>query len=242
MLIDAHCHVDQYTDPTAIAREAERDGMVVVAVTNTPIAYEEAVRHLSRYRGVISALGIHPRVQRNSTDLLGAFLRLQGRATHIGEIGLHYSGLDEAERARQRRILEEVLRATHRSNKVHNIHAVGAAEDIFAMLSDYKCRHVVMHWYSGPTRLVDELLSIGCLFSINQAMMRSPKGRHIAAMLPMGRVLTETDGPYVRVSSAPARPRDVELLLRQLAHAWDLTEGETEAQIASNFCGLTEMG
>ena len=37
--IDAHCHMDECPDPLAVARECERLGVVVVAVTATPARF-----------------------------------------------------------------------------------------------------------------------------------------------------------------------------------------------------------
>jgi TatD DNase family protein len=46
-------------------------------------------------------------------------------------------------------------------------------------------------------------------FSVNPAMIRSQSGQRLLREIPGDRILTETDGPFVKVGSGPARPSDV---------------------------------
>jgi len=49
-MLDAHCHVDLYPDPSQTALEAERGGVFVVCVTNNPTAYLAAEPHIANLR------------------------------------------------------------------------------------------------------------------------------------------------------------------------------------------------
>ena len=60
-------------------------------------------------------------------------------------------------------------------------------------------------------------------------------GGGLLSKIPKDRMLTETDGPYVRVCGRPAEPRDVQCVLTHLARLWSMTEEEVESQVYVNF-------
>ncbi len=73
-------------------------------------------------------------------------------------------------------------------------------------------------------------------------MVDSQKGSEIISRLPKDRVLTETDGPYVKIGKRPAEPSDVQIVLTALAKLWGVTVEEAETQVQDNFvraCGGT---
>ncbi len=69
-------------------------------------------------------------------------------------------------------------------------------------------------------------VDLGCYFSINAEMFKSPRHRAIIAALPLERLLTETDGPFTESEGRPSRPRDVTLIVRDLASVRNLEVGE----------------
>ena len=53
--------------------------------------------------------------------------------------------------------------------------------------------------YRNITEL-EEADRLGCWFSVGPAMLRSAKGRELTSRLPRGRILTESDGPFVKLN------------------------------------------
>lgn len=119
--------------------------------------------------------------------------------------------------------------------KFLSLHARGADSAVLDVLTEFSIPAAVFHWYSGPLRVLDEALSHGHYFSVNPAMMRSEKGRRIVARVPPERILTETDGPYVKIGERPAQPGHVSLVENELARMWDVSPGEVRSRIWSNF-------
>src|SRR5262249_21388202 len=97
---------------------------------------------------------------------------------------------------------------------------------------------VVLHWFSGSTAVLKRAVASGHFFSVNPAMVGSPNGRRVIGGLPPERVLTETDGPFVRVGSGQAIPPDVGLVEESLAAVWGVARTEVTAQVRRNFLGL----
>jgi TatD DNase family protein len=59
-MLDTHCHVDLYKQPSAVADRAERAGVFTILVTNLPSAYERSRPYVAQRRRIRLALGLHP--------------------------------------------------------------------------------------------------------------------------------------------------------------------------------------
>ena len=97
---------------------------------------------------------------------------------------------------------------------------------------------MVFHWYNGPLHVLCRAIAQGHFFSINPAMVNSPKGRKIIDAIPLDRVLTESDGPFVRVGNRSAFPADVALVEQHLATVWRRNAWEVSAKIKENFFAI----
>ncbi len=76
MLIDTHCHIDQFASPEDVVRECQTGGLRVVAVTNLPSHFALAADRLRKYPLVSPALGIHPLSASEGIRELVAFKRM----------------------------------------------------------------------------------------------------------------------------------------------------------------------
>ena len=98
-----------------------------------------------------------------------------------------------------------------------------------------------MHWYSGPSELI-QTAPPNIYFSINTAMLRSRKGKEVLKALKPEQVLTETDGPYVKINSFAAHPEDIKIVIQSLSQKWSKSIEEVLNIIkdnhdkATNFC------
>jgi len=98
----------------------------------------------------------------------------------------------------------------------------------------------VLHWYSDTLTALRRATQQGCFFSVNPAMVRSKHGQEIIAATPRERVLTETDGPYVKVDGRPAEPGDVRLVLEFLAKEWGTSLEAATAQVFENYKSMVQ--
>lgn len=76
---------------------------------------------------------------------------------------------------------------------------------------------------------------MGCYFSVNSEMLRSPKAVALIKTLPIDRLLTETDGPFVLVNKRPARPIDVRDSVKALADVMGCSEDAMAGQLLKNL-------
>lgn len=234
-LLDTHCHLDAYPDPLEVLSAAHAARVDLVAVTETPDAYRRLRTRLGRRSGVVIGLGLHPASRAAAAPgQLERFFRLASSAEWIGEVGLDYNATtNRAERARQLGVFHSLLNHTAVADKPLTVHSRGAAAETIKAIAEGRARRVVLHWYSGPTRLLDAALDAGCRFSINPAML-GVKGQELIRTLPRNRVLCETDGPYCRTEGRPAQPIDVTNVVEVLAQCWQVDAAEACEQLDRN--------
>jgi len=240
-MIDTHCHVDRYINPQQIAQEAENQGVTTIAVTTLPEFFEQSFSLFRSYKRVRLALGLHPleasshiAVQRQK------FIQLLPKTSYIGEIGLDFSPAGRATMEKQIESFRFVLNQVRDRPRFITIHSRNAEAKVFELLKEYKIPIVAFHWYSGSLRLIEKIVGAGYYFSVNPAMIISKKGQNIIAQIPKERVLTETDGPYVKIGNEPARPRDVQVVISFLSSLWKINQPEATQQIYTNFNNILD--
>src|SRR5689334_4805517 len=130
-LVDTHCHLDLYPDPSRIIHEVNAGGVYTIAVTNTPSVFRPLVALARRAARIRVALGLHPELAHRRQSELPLLLELLPETRYIGEIGLDHVTTDASDRASQRRVLDAILRACDAvGDKVLTIHSRRAADDV----------------------------------------------------------------------------------------------------------------
>jgi TatD DNase family protein len=234
-LIDVHCHIDIYPDPVRMALESEKNQIATVAVTNLPSHFEMGYNHLVRFKKVYLALGMHPLLASRHQQELPLYKKLLHKTKFIGEIGLDFSREGIATKEAQIRSLRFIFDLLRHNQKFISLHSRGSESAILELLEEYRIKEAVLHWYSGSKTNLERAIEFGSYFSVNPAMVVSQKGQKIIEAVPMERILTETDGPYLKVNAKPATPTDVKLILRYLSNIWEMSVEESEVQVEENF-------
>lgn len=240
MMIDTHCHIDQFPSPESLVQECETEGIRTIAVTNLPSHFMMALPHLKEMRFVTPALGMHPMSAKNGFRELGEFRRLAREANFIGEIGLDFSPAGKETRSIQEQVFEDVLGAISDRSRFVTLHSRGAETEVIAALKRNRVHGAVFHWFSGSDSRHAAAISNGHFMSFNAAMIRTVKGKRLLAATPLDRILVESDGPFARVSGSPASPLGIGCVYQEVANTFRMESEETAFQIAANFnlaCG-----
>lgn len=239
MRIDTHCHIDRFKDPSEIADNSEEKRILTIAVTNLPSHYEAGCEHVSKYEFVQLALGLHPLNAAKYTCEVDKFCELAPTADYIGEIGLDFSQEGQTTRNEQVAVFASILQTLQGSHKLITLHSRRAEAKVLEMLIEHGIGPVIFHWYSGGLRTLLSIIESGHYLSVNPAMTLSANGRSLIEQMPKDRVLTETDGPYVKCDRRPAVPCDVDVVLKYLSQLWEANKSEVEQKIESNYLRLT---
>ena len=238
-LVDTHCHVDLFPDPAELVREIERRRVYTIAVTNTPSVFPRLCEIIGEARYVRAALGLHPELAAERHRELTQFPKLLARTRYVGEVGLDYQTTVEAERAVQRRVLTTIIEQCDAAGgKVVTVHSRRAADDVVSAFGEHFRGTYILHWYSGSLRALKRAIANGAYVSFNTAMMRSERGRALASEVPRHRVLTETDGPFVKIEDSPAQPHRVAMVIEGLANLWGTTTNVARRTVYENFAAI----
>jgi TatD DNase family protein len=236
--VDTHCHLDLFRNPTKTLDEAA--DTVVVAVTELPSRYKLLYARFRKDKRVRVALGLHPLRAATAGPLEeGHLVRLLASVEYVGEVGLDFSSHGKDTAAAQLRVFERLLAEPALRYKVVTVHSRGAEADTIQRLRQARVP-AILHWYTGPQRVVDDALAAGMYFSINPAMLRSKKGQMLLPLLPHDRILTESDGPFARARGHEASPSDMQWLVAELARLRRDDPDKVRKDISDNMMALYE--
>jgi TatD DNase family protein len=239
--VDAHCHLDLYDNPAEIIAQAEARSIYTIAVTNAPSVFFHTAQLTATCKYVRAAVGLHPELVHSHRREIDQMRPLLQQTRFVGEIGLDYQTADETRRKNQRDILSSILAwCAEDGNKILTLHSRRAAADVIAIVGNGFPGVAILHWFSGTRKELDKAIHAGFYFSVNPSMTASAKGRSLIDAMPPDRVLTETDGPFVKIDSRPAHPQDVSEVIKQLADIWHLSAELAAQQVLQNLSILLQ--
>ncbi|MCI1944044.1 TatD family hydrolase [Clostridium luticellarii] len=242
MFVDSHNHMDFYGKNLKKALDIIRkDDIRTLGCSMNLESYIFTKKISEENENVIPCFGIHPWEAHKNCGRLDFFDDYIKECKVLGEIGLDYYWVLERERyPKMDRVFEYFLDRARRYDKITNIHTKGAEQKILEYIKRYKLRTPIIHWYSGDMDVLEELLKCGCFFTISVDIGYSDLTDEIVDVLPLDRILTETDGPNSLewVNKRYGYPGEVKNIVRKIAHIKGIQYEEARDIISSNFTGL----
>lgn len=248
-LIDTHCHLDFARNGEELAAAYAVCGGALSG-TCDPRDFERVRSKLVPYAPHVRVgLGLHPWWVADGTcgeGEIALFERLAPTAPLISEVGLDFQPRRESTRNKQIEAFERVCVASARPSaefprRIMSIHSSAAAMCTLDVLERTGCLDAcicIFHWFSGSQEELTRAIDVGCLFSVNERMLKTKRGRAYVRAIPEGRLLIETDFPgkpgttALAVDVAPRLERTMSLLAA--AH------GDDERSLASAIADASE--
>jgi TatD DNase family protein len=226
--LDVHAHVD----PSIDADDLVRLGAVVFAVTRSVDDFMTTLDR--RDRITVWGVGCHPGlvgVQRSFDS--SAFAAAIASTPLVGEVGL--DGSSRVPLGTQIETLEAILEQATNVPRVVSLHSFKATGETLAVIGRHRAT-TVLHWWLGDEAETRRAMDLGCYFSVNQSMTK--RYEHLA-LLPLDRVLTETDHPSGdRFSPIPRQPGRVQPVEERLAALHGCRPEEVRNQAWRNLATL----
>lgn len=212
-----HCHVDLMQSMSEFSKLALEKRINLLAMTTTPKAYEIEMEKLSGFPNIKVALGLHPQLAFERNHELSLVEKYIGKAKFIGEIGLDFNKPFYYSKEHQIDVFTQIIKWCKRSPlKVLSIHSVRSNKNLLDIMERYestKLNYCILHWYSGSLKQLERAIELGCYFSVNEYMLKSPNGQLIAKEIPVNRLLLESDAPFI------SEIKTVEQLERKLKYS-----------------------
>lgn len=183
-------------------------------------------------------LGFHPELVQQYQSQLDIFTDYVKTTRYIGEVGLDFSVRDETNRQNQVAVFSEIVRLCNDSpNKIMSIHSRRAEADCLKILKNYVGK-VILHWYSGSQRNLQEALERNYYFSVNHQMLLSNSGRSIVDRIPLDQLLFESDAPFTRGLERRYSITFVDKIFEYLSQSRKIALDNLNVIIKNNFKNL----
>lgn len=219
-LIDTHCHLtfEQLAgDIDAVVERSRAAGVAGwITIGTDPQHNRKAVELANRFGNMYAAIGIHPHDAKDVTaETMADLKELAGseKVVAIGETGLdfHY---DFSPRQDQKRVFEAQLEIARELNLPVIIHSREAFDETIDILEQFigvkgGLKGVVFHCFSGSVQQARIVLDHGFYISLTGVVTfkNAENARQAAKIVPAGRLMLETDCPYM--SPAPMRNKKI---------------------------------
>ncbi len=203
-IFDSHAH---YTDK---AFNDDRENLLgslqesgICGVINCGADLESSafsVELSKKYSFIYAACGVHPEevdgLPENYIHILRHMLKNE-KCLAVGEIGLDYYWRKDNKEL-QKKVFEEQLILAKELNLPVIIHDREAHEDTLEILKKHKPKGV-LHCFSGSAETAKEILKLGMYIGLGGALTfkNARKSVEVAEILPLDRLLLETDCPYM---------------------------------------------
>ena len=206
MLFDTHAH---YTDE---AFDADRDEVIkavhaagvglVMNSSSDEKSSRDAVALAEKVDFIYASVGWHPEdaagFSEHSAELIREWVT-HPKVRAIGEIGLDYHYEDAAPRELQKEVLERQLQLARELKMPVVIHDREAHGDCMELVRKYPDVTGAFHCFSGSVEMARELLDRGWYLGFTGVITfkNARKALEVLEMCPLGRILIETDCPYM---------------------------------------------
>ncbi len=249
--VDSHAHVDDTdfdVDRDAVIERAQAAGLRYILIAggggsadrlDSPLAVAE------RYDWIYASVGVHPHEARNFTDSIADRIRQLARHPKIvalGEMGLDYY-YDHSPRDIQQQVLIRQMELARELKLPIIIHCRDGWADLRVVAAEHwKSAGLggILHCFSGSSDDARTFLEWGFLISFagNLTFKKAENLRDVARLVPPGRLLTETDSPYL--APVPYRgkrnePAYVRGVTQELARLLAMPEEDLARQVLANF-------
>ena len=214
-LFDTHAH---YTDRRfASEYEGGADALLgevfasgVEGIINVAVNYNNAldvIKQAADYEGMYVAVGVHPTDSRDCDSMEGELARIESllaekekhKIVAIGEIGYDYYW-EPYDKESQKEYFKRQMELAEKYSLPAVIHDREAHGDTVAMLKDFPNVTSVIHSCSLSADSLRELCRAGNVyvsFSGTVTFKNAARVKEAAAAVPLDRLLTETDCPYL---------------------------------------------
>lgn len=264
MLIDTHTHTnfDAFKDDyKEVIDRALGENIWLINVGSDLATSKRAVEIANEYKeGVYAAVGLHP-TESGEDFNEQEFLKLtqNEKVVAIGETGLDFfrvkseEGKEKSIIDKQKELFIKHIELAQKVGKPLIVHCRDAHNDLFEILQaqfgevrppvEVEPRGV-MHFFTGTLEQARKYIDLGFYISFSGVITFAKDYDIIVKELPLDKILTETDAPYV--SPTPMRgkrnePSYVKYVAQKIADLRGVPIEEVERQTTENAKNLFNL-
>ncbi len=253
-MIDSHCHLadeafaDDLNEVVDRARQRGVERTLVIVEAGQADEEARAARVEALWPEIVVSIGVHPhgahRYEGRAAEAAAEVRRQMARtrsARAVGEVGLDYH-YDFSPRAIQQAVFRAQVQCAREIGRPLVIHTREADADTIRILEEEGAGEIggVLHCFTGDALLLKAGLDLGFHISL-AGIITFPKAtalRATAKLVPLDRLLVETDGPFLAPVPHRGRrnePAYVSYVVDALAGIHGVTSADLAAATVRNF-------
>ena len=207
-VIDSHCHLNfpQFKGKLdEIVKRALDNGVSRMLTISTKLNEINELESISKsYSEVYNSVGVHPHECKNYKDLsLNDLIKHteNSKCIGIGESGLDFY-YENSPKELQTKLFKIHIEAARETNLPLIVHTRSADIQTIQVLSDEMKRGSfsgLIHCFSTSKKLAESAIDLGFYISLSGIITfsKSTELRDIVKVLPLNKLLVETDAPYL---------------------------------------------
>jgi len=146
---------------------------------------------------ILPFIGVHPEKAQDGVESTFKLIDENNETiSGIGEIGLDttYTNSDK-EFQKQEEVFKTQLSYAEKFGKPVSIHSRKTLDQILEILPSYKVPSVLLHWFDGSKKQLQQAMDLDCYVSFGPVMVYSKDKQVLLSKANKDKILVETDGP-----------------------------------------------
>jgi len=146
---------------------------------------------------ILPFIGMHPEKAQDDTEsIFKLIVENNEKISGVGEIGLDhtYTNSDE-EFQKQEEVFKTQLSYAEKFGKPVSIHSRKTLDQILEILPSYKIPSVLLHWFDGSKKQLQQAMDLDCYVSFGPVTVYSKDKQVLLSKANKDKILVETDGP-----------------------------------------------
>uniref|UniRef100_C5D2F1 TatD-related deoxyribonuclease n=1 Tax=Geobacillus sp. (strain WCH70) TaxID=471223 RepID=C5D2F1_GEOSW len=206
-MIDAHLHLDQYSDIEEEIKKWQEAGIAAVVAVSTDLRSSYRTLELKQKFPdfIYAAIGFHPEQPLPSSLEWEEWLRLlqieRPHLSAIGEVGLPYYSAEAVLRfSDYRDFFEQIVRTAAAASLPLAIHAVyDKASTALHILQKNKIKKAHFHWLKAEPAIIERIVACGYFISITPEVCYRTRDQKLLSRVPIKQLLLETDISFIAI-------------------------------------------
>ena len=226
----------QFPEPEKIISDAASHGVRCI-LTGTDADENKKIDRFVKNHDSYGTTGIHPhnadRAKQDDFKQIEQIISENHKIIAVGECGLDYDRMF-SKKENQIRCLEKHIVLAEKLDKPLFLHERSAAEDFSKRFKNHPdiCKKSVVHCFTGDKTTLDKYLSMGFSIGITGWICDDKRARELreaVRIIPLDRILIETDAPYLTPKNIPGLertnvPQNIVYVVKELAKQMNISE------------------
>jgi len=199
-LYDAHIHLSdlEYEDDiTRILNSMKKIHIKACCVSMDYTSSKKTLELGKQSNFILPFIGVHPEKAQDGVESTFKLIDENNETiSGIGEIGLDttYTNSDK-EFQKQEEVFKTQLSYAEKFGKPVSIHSRKTLDQILEILPSYKVPSVLLHWFDGSKKQLQQAMDLDCYVSFGPVTVYSKDKQVLLSKANKDKILVETDGP-----------------------------------------------